>query len=140
VLGEGGHAKVAQHINALRCGAPEVTFAILEELVYIIARQAVCAFKVIDVCAVNSVDTLIECSDPEIALAVNQEGLDRQGFAVQFWNHERLHHAVYYVLQTSSVSRDRVPNPDRAICGNREAPHAGGSLMGLQGRGPIDFD
>ena len=64
VLGEAGYAKVAQHIDALRCANPEVTLSILEETVHAIAGQAIYTSKMIDVCTMDSIDALTVCSDP----------------------------------------------------------------------------
>ncbi len=74
--------KIAQHIQAARVGEPQVTFAVLEHLIYVVAGQTVCTSKMIDVATVDSVDAVITRSNPEIALAIDQKGSNLQGFSV----------------------------------------------------------
>src|SRR4051794_23738981 len=77
------HSTVAKHVEALRCRHPQIAFAILVKGEHAVAGQTVCGSKGVYLLAVNAVDPLLRCADPQSVVTVQEQRVNRQCAAIQ---------------------------------------------------------
>src|SRR5215469_6964801 len=106
---------VAETIDTLGRGHPQVTFPVFEKSPAGIARQAVCTRKPIQVAIVKPIDPGVISRNPQCVVAIQMHAVNPQRAAVECRRDQCSPGTVHPLLQAQSVARPGDPHPHRSI-------------------------